>query len=152
MQLRMSTFLNFPNLHCAAIRFMQCPRVSRRSDTPTRLEARATSTAIASPNLIVVLGHAGLGSGMEFESSTNVPKKSGWSQVPGGADHPPGTWAQVPGGADHPPGTCSQVPGGAGHPPGKSGVMRRGPPPGSGLPLLKRDGRLVLPFVYYCIL
>ena len=55
MHLQMSTFLNFPNLHCAAIRFMQCPRVSRRSDTPTRLEARATSTAIASPNLIVVM-------------------------------------------------------------------------------------------------
>ena len=80
MHLRMSTFLNFPNLRCAAIRFMQCPRVSRRSDTPTRLEARATSTAIASPNLIVVLGHAGLGSGMEFESSTNYrmyPKSPG---------------------------------------------------------------------------
>ena len=60
---------NFPNLHCAAIRFMQCPRVSRRSDTPTRLEARATSTAIASPNLIVVIciEHSGLGSGMQFE-------------------------------------------------------------------------------------
>jgi hypothetical protein len=52
MHLRMSmrTFLNFPNLHCATIRIMQCPRVSRRSDTPTRLEARSTSAAIASPN------------------------------------------------------------------------------------------------------
>ena len=50
MHLRMSTFLNFPNLHCATIRFKQHPRVSRSSDTPTRLEARSTSTAIASPN------------------------------------------------------------------------------------------------------
>ena len=49
----------------------------------------------------------------------------GRPQVLGGADHPPGTWAQAPGGADHD------------HPPGKSGVMRRGDPPGSGLPLLQ---------------
>ena len=147
MHLRMSTFLNFPNLHCAAIRFMQCPRVSRRSDTPTRLEARATSTAIASPNyncekFVLLCRVYSMHSNSRNRTRRtrvghwNVRKKSGWSQVPGGADHPPGTWAQVPGGADHPPGTCSQVPGGADHPPGKSGVMRRGPTPGSGLPLL----------------
>ena len=82
MQLRMSTFLNFPNLHCAAIRFMQCPRVSRRSDTPTRLEARATSTAIASPNyncekfVLLCREHAGLGSGIEMYAKSPGGRKS----------------------------------------------------------------------------
>ena len=67
LRMGMRTFLNFPNLHCATIRILQCPRVSRRTDTPTRLEARSTSAAIASPNY-----------NCEFDTARNAPTQYGF--------------------------------------------------------------------------